>query len=221
MGANRGTGVNHGTHAWTDANIAWLRKNAAGRSLAEITERFNRRFWREVAVGVGTVRQRMHQHGIRSGVDRRFKPGVQNAPKLKKGEYWAGCESGWFKKRNRPHNAVPVGTLSDTCQRQYGYLAVKIGEPNEWLPLHRAIWEFINGPVPAGCMVIFGDRDKYNLSPSNLVCVTAAQLAVMNQCKLIYNDAELTRVGALAASVKMASYRRKRELKTKKRSVRK
>jgi len=201
-------GCNHGKNRWTDVQISWLRANAPGLSVAEIARRFNRRF--RAGVSVGAVRQRMYANNIRNGVDTRFKPGRVTPNGIAKGQYYAGCEKGWFKKRGMPHNHVAVGTVvKDT----YGYLKIKIGEPKEWVQLHHAIWEYLNGPVPEGCVIIFGDKDRMNLSPSNLVCVSRGQLAVMNREKYIYGAAELTRVGAALAGVKIAAGAGRKKLK--------
>lgn len=199
---------NHGKNRWTDGQIEWLRKNAPGLSVAEIARRFNRRF--RVGVSVGAIRQRMYANGIRNGVDARFKPGRVQTNGLTKGQYYTGCEGGWFKKGGMPHNTAAVGTV---VKDPRGYLKVKVGEPKEWVHLHHAIWECLNGPVPEGCVVVFGDKDRMNLSPSNLVCVSRGQLAVMNKRGFIYGDAELTRIGAALAGVKMAAAHGKRKLK--------
>jgi len=207
---------NHGKHLWTEGNIAWLRANAVGLSVAEIARRFNRRF--RAGVSVGAVRQRMYKNNIRNGVDARFKPGQVVPNGIGKGEYYAGSERGWFKKRGKPHNTALIGTVvKDTL----GYLKIKVGEPKEWVQLHHALWEHFHGPVPEGHKVLFGDGDRMNLSPKNLVCVSSAQLAVMNRQKFIYSDAGLTKTGALMASVKSVAYRRKLNLNLNKKKERK
>lgn len=209
MSVPRGTSM----HAWTGKRVEWLRANAGGVVYAELAARFNKR-WR-ARVSAQAVKSAMGRYGIRSGLGNgRFTPGRYGDNLLRKGEYYAGCERTWLKKGNRPHNAAPVGTVVKTseCAGKKGYLKIKVGEPHSWEFLHKKVWEALNGPVPEGGVVIFGDGNQMNLSPSNLLCVSRAQLAVMNRMGLIYGAAELTRQGALIASVKIAARRRKPEL---------
>jgi len=199
---------NRGKNSWTDRQISWLRANAPGLSVKEVTGRFNTRF--RAGVSVAAVRQRMYKNNIRNGVDARFKPGQVQNNGIAKGQYYAGSEKGWFKKKSMPHNTAAVGTVIKDAS---GYLKVKVGEPKEWVYLHTAVWEYLNGPVPEGCVILFGDKDRMNLSPSNLLCVSRGQLAVMNRKRYVYGTAELTRIGAALAGVKIAACAGRRKLK--------
>lgn len=62
-----------------------------------------------------------------------------------------------FKKGNKPHTWVPVGSYRISPD---GYLERKVNDlPGNnsvrWHPVHRLVWEEVNGPVPAGHMVAF------------------------------------------------------------------
>lgn len=52
-----------------------------------------------------------------------------------------------------------------------------------------------------GYKVIFADKNKRNFNPDNLILVTDSEALIMNNNKLIYEDAELTKIGSLIAKV--------------------
>lgn len=72
------------------------------------------------------------------------------------------------------------------------------------------LWEAANGPVPPGHALIFADGNKQNITLENLILVTRAQLARLNQNNLIGGSADLTRAGLLVADIiaKIAERRR-------------
>jgi len=88
-----------------------------------------------------------------------------------------------FRKRQIPHNWLPVGTDRINA---YGYLEVKTENPKTWKTKHCIVWETVNGrKVPGGGTIIFADGDRLNLRPENLLFVTRGELAVMNKYGLI------------------------------------
>lgn len=58
--------------------------------------------------------------------------------------------------------------------------------------LHRAVWEFYNGPIPDGCHIHHIDGDIDNNDISNLECITAAEHLSMHGRKN-YQDPEFRR----------------------------
>lgn len=122
---------------------------------------------------------------------------------------WTGGEGTQFKKGNKPHNYVPVGSERVNAD---GYVDIKIAEPNRWRGKHLIVWEQHNGrPVPKGHAVIFGDRNRRNFDPDNLVLVSRSQLATMNKMNLIRDDADLTRTGVILADIYQKISQRKSE----------
>lgn len=111
----------------------------------------------------------------------RFRKGHEPPNKGRKGLLIPGCEKGWFRKGQRPHNAAPVGT---EVMATIGYLKVKVAEPNVWEWKHIMEWERANGPVPAGMCVVFLDGDTRNCDPSNLTLMDRAELSCMNHSGL-------------------------------------
>jgi len=65
--------------------------------------------------------------------------------------------------------------------------------------------------VPPGHAIVFGDGNKRNFDLGNLLLVSRAQLARINQRGLIQDDAELTKTGILIADVYNKIGERKRK----------
>ena len=184
-------------------HIEYIAANVTGRSFKELTAMFNERFGMDLKVS--TMVSLSNQHGLHNGRDTRlnkgweptqFKKGHVPANKGKKGVGgWAPTQ---FKKRNKPWNYQPVGSERVNGE---GYVDIKIADPNKWKAKHVLTWESANGPVPKGQAIIFGDRNRMNFEPGNLILVTRKQLLSLNRLNLIQNDADLTRTGIIIADI--------------------
>lgn len=149
------------------------------------------------------------RYGLKNGLDATFKKGDVPHNKGKKGVCGKGCEKTWFKKGQAPINHRPVG--SERIDSKDGYILIKTAEPRTWKHKHRVIWEQHNGPIPRNHVVIFLDGDKTNIDISNLALITRSELNILNQNKLIYDNAETTRSGIAIAKVIDTSHKRKRK----------
>lgn len=80
-----------------------------------------------------------------------------------------------FKKGVRPHTWLPIGS---TRFSKEGYLQRKMTDtgytPRDWRAVHVMLWEESNGPVPPKHMITFKDRDKTNITITNLECISLA-----------------------------------------------
>lgn len=125
-------------HKFTEEQIEFIREIAPGRYSAEITEMVNNRF--NLELKVSQIKTCKENHKIRSGLDCRFQKGMIPANKGKKGfmspEQYEKCKATMFKKGQVPQNHKPVG--SERIYR-YGYVLVKVAEPNKWRPKHKDI----------------------------------------------------------------------------------
>jgi hypothetical protein len=195
-------------HKYTAAEIRFLKGKVVGRSYAELTDLFNRRFG--LSFTVTRLSGTLKRLNLSNGRDARFRPGQVPFNKGRKGVYAAGCEKGWFRPGQMPQTWQPVGT---EVIDEYGYTKVKTRNPRTWKYKHRLIWEEAHGKVPRGHAVIFADGDKTNLVLKNLLLVSRAELAVMNHCGLISGHRDLTMVGKAVADIKLAIAGRKRGLK--------
>lgn len=135
---------------------------------------------------------------LNSGETGYFDKGQEPWNKGKTG--YMGANRTSFKKGHRPHNYKPVGSERVNSE---GYVDIKIADPNKWKPKHHIIWEEVNGPIPEGLVVLFGDGDKQNFNLDNLILVSRAQLAMLNKHKLIHNDADLTKTGVIIADLQL------------------
>lgn len=181
-------------HRYTPEQVRFLEENIKGRSRREVWELFNARF--ETNLSLGQITGAIKNRGLTNGLDARFKPG-QRGYICPKGRRLSQATE--FKKGNRPWNYQPVGTERVNSD---GYVDVKVADPNIWKQKHHLIWEAVNGPLPKGHMLIFGDGNKLNVTLDNLILVTLAQNARLNCYKLRQNDAELTRTAVVLADLK-------------------
>jgi len=174
----------------------FIKANVKGRLIPDLTEMFNDRFGTQLQYS--QMRAFVKNNGLKSGVNTAFASGHEPFNKGKT-KTWAGGESTQFKKGNKPHNYVPVGS-----ERVNGddYVDVKIADPNHWRGKHLLVWEEHHGrTVPKGYVVIFGDRNRRNFDHDNLILVSRAQLAIMNKNSLIQDSAQLTRSGVILADI--------------------
>jgi hypothetical protein len=157
-------------------------------------------------------------HNLSSGLDGRFEKG--HVP-TNKGKTWDDFMSKEGQRQSRktcfaaghvPHNHLPVGTVVKTTD---GYMARKIKEPNKWEYIHRATWEKHNGPIPEGLCVTFKDGNTENCDIDNLMLISRAENAKLNQQHLRYEEPELTETGLLIAKVLTAAGERKHRRKKK------
>ena len=184
-------------HIYTNKQKIFLTENVKGKRTEELTKIFNEHF--DLDLNTNQIRVYKKNHKLKSELDTRYKK--DNIPHNKgKKRTWKGGEGTQFKKGHTPHNHLPIGT-----ERVNGddYVDIKIANPNKWRGKHILIWEEHNGKVPDGCCIIFGDGNNRNFDINNLICVTRAQLIILNNNKLIKDNAELTKIGKNIADVKL------------------
>lgn len=195
---------------FTPEQKEFLIANVAEKSNADLTECFNKQFG--LSIRLAQIKAFKKNNKISSGLTGRFERGHVPFNKGKKGLCQGGVET-QFKKGHKPHNYMPLGS-----ERVNGddYVDIKIADPNRWRGKHLIIWEEHNDrPVPKGYAVIFGDGNRRNFDPDNLILVSRAQLAVMNKNGLIQDNAELTRTGIILADIYRKIGERKRSKRRK------
>lgn len=126
------------------------------------------------------------RHHLNSGMKGQFEKGMVPVNKGKKvsPEVYEKLKRTMFKKGQRPHNALPVGTeilWKDSRKKDgHGYWYVKVAEPRVWKAKHHLLWESVNGPIPEGHIVIFLDGDTNNVTIENLRMIKQADSVVVN-----------------------------------------
>ena len=181
-------------HKWTDEEKEYLASIVKGSTYKEITEKMNDKF--EYNFSEEQVKGMMYRNKLTTGTGGYFKKGSTPWNKGLKG--YMGANKTSFKKGTIPPNQVPIGTESIT---KGGYIKVKVGEPNKWKLKQRYIYEQHYGEIPKDYNVIFADRNIQNFDINNLVLVSKAEMLILNNNKLIFEDKELTKVGVNIAKV--------------------
>ena len=202
---------------YTDEQIAYLKElSERGLFNREITRLFNERFG--TSRTESAIQQIRCKYGIKTTARHYWLKGHRPWNKGLKGVNFGGKET-QFKPGHKPHNWVPVGSERVNAD---GYIDVKVHDytgkdsKKNWKGKHIITWERHHGrKVPNGHAVIFGDGNRRNFDPENLILVSRAQLARMNQSGLIKNDAALTKTGAVVADLLNKIGERKRKGKEK------
>ncbi len=207
-------------HKYTEEEKAFLREFVPGHSHKEITKEFNRRFLADITVG--QIKGSIRRYGLNTGRTGRFEKGHN---KGKKGVCAKGCEKTWFKNGRLPHNTKPIGYERVSKD---GYIEVKIAmrpgdtaNGHNFIPKHRLIWERANGPIPAGCNIIFLDGDKRNFDLENLALVTNAENLELTRSGLRKNNPQLTETGVLIAKSVIATRKAKKHKKENENAIKK
>ncbi len=164
--------------------------NVKGKSLKELTELVNKTF--KTSFSEQVIHNLKTRLKLKSGIDARFKKGHVSSNKGKKGWCPKGSEKTWFKKGNIPANHKPIG--SERIDK-YGYISLKVKEPNVWMLKHRYLYEKYIGKIPSGATVSFKDGNRQNLNLDNLILITRKESAVMSKKKLWSKSPELTQAG--------------------------
>ena len=194
MGRPKGSKDKKPQHKWTDEEKEYLASIVKGSTYKEITKQMNDKF--EYNFSEEQVKGMMYRNKLTTGTGGYFKKGSTPWNKGLKG--YMGANKTSFKKGTIPPNQVPIGTESIT---KGGYIKVKVGEPNKWKLKQRYIYEQHYGEIPKDCNVIFADKNIRNFDINNLILVSKAEMLILNNNKLIFEDKELTKVGVNIAKV--------------------
>ncbi|MDR3061267.1 MAG: HNH endonuclease [Dysgonamonadaceae bacterium] len=198
-------------------HIQFLKGIVKGRSYAEITRMFNKKF--RFAITVDAMRCLLERYNLKNGRDCRFQPGQEPPNKGRKGVCAPGSEKGWFKPGSKPFNTMPLWSERINAD---GYVEIKYAEKsgppkNRWKGKHVLIWEKANGPVPKGHVVIFADGNRQNFKLENLILVSRKELAVLNHLNMLSSKNEdITKISVGIARLRVLIADRKRgTLKTR------
>jgi hypothetical protein len=117
------------------------------------------------------------------GQQTRFASGQESWNKGK--HYEAGGRSAEtrFVAGAMPHNTKPIGSYRINGE---GYLDLKVNNDKganhvRWHPVHRLVWEEVNGKVPQGSMIVFRPGARTNkldeITIDKVECITRAEHA--------------------------------------------
>ena len=188
---------------YTEEQKQFLIDNNYMKPAQELAEMFNKQFG--TSITASNIKIFRGNNKLNSGLTGRFEKGHISHNKGKKWNDYMSKEKQekslktTFKKGNVPHNHKPIGYERISVD---GYIEIKVKEPNIFKLKHRVIWEEHFGSIPNGYNVIFKDRNKLNLDINNLALVSKAQMLILNQEKLIYDNPNLTEVGINISKIK-------------------
>lgn len=179
---------------FTQEQNEFLLANYQGKYSKELAEIFNKKF--KTDVSPKQIKNFRCNHSLNCGLTGRFQKNHIPFNKGTKGMMKANKTS--FKKGNIPKNYKPIGSERINI---YGYVEVKIADPNKWETKNRFIYKKYKGDIPKGFKVIYADGNKLNNHLDNLILVSNSEELIMNKRKLIYDRKELTETGHLIAKV--------------------
>ena len=182
-------------HKWTKEEIEYLKEITPGHHHKEILDLMNEKF--EYEFGLKQVTGAIKRYGLTTGRTGYFKKGSDPWNKGTKG--LTGPNKTSFKKGRMPQNHKPIG--SERIDNKEGYIKIKIGEPDKWELKHKFIYEKYYGEVKEDEVIMFLDGNKTNFNIENLYKVSRHQLLLLNKNKLIYENAELTKLGIEVTSL--------------------
>jgi hypothetical protein len=194
---------------FTKTQRDFIKRHVTGRLNHELAALVNETF------GLSITTKQMNtwkkNHGLSSGLDRRFQKGHSPANKGTKGLHNVGGNRTSFKPGQQPLNYKPIGY--ERVDRD-GYTLIKVSDEGpwdkRWRHKHKVIWEKANGPVPKGHVIIFADQNKRNIVVDNLILIPQSKLSTLNKKGLLHNDADLTRTGLIMADIFQKISERKR-----------
>lgn len=167
---------------FTAGQAQFIRGQYKGRSMAEMTALFNRRFG--TGMTVKQIRTFVHNRGIKSGRTGHFPRGHRPWNAGTKG--LTGPNKTSFKKGNAPPNRKPIG--AERIGSKEGFILMKVPEPDPYTGFptrykhkHVYLWEQAHGPVPEGMVVAFVDGDKTRCDLDNLMLISRAELLNLNR----------------------------------------
>lgn len=138
-----------------------------GRSISKVLAKAN-------ALGLHKSAEYVAKHcrslNPATGAAFRFQKGHTTWNKGLKGLQAGGrAKETQFKKGNKPHTWLPIGSFRVSKD---GYQQQKVSDtgyaPRDWLGVHILLWVNTFGPVPAGHCVCFRDGNKQNIAIENL-----------------------------------------------------
>lgn len=168
---------------WTQAEIDILKEMYPDHFASEIASVIGRTksqiYNKAQALGLKSTPEKISRSGRMSSnhpnvIASRFKKGCipQNKGQKLSPEVYAKVARTMFKKGHRPVNHKEIGSERVNI---YGYIEVKVAEPNKWKLKHRIIWEQVNGAIPKGHNVQFRNHDSLDCRIENLYLISKAE----------------------------------------------
>lgn len=168
---------------WTQEEIDTLSQLYPNHYASEIAEILGRGIssihCKAQSLGLESSREKIQRTGYEASkspasIAARFKKGSMPLNKGKKvsPEVYSKMQPTMFKKGQTPLNHRDVGSERVNV---YGYIEIKVAEPNRWRLKHRVIWEQVNGTIPKGFNVQFKNHNRQDCRIENLYLISKAE----------------------------------------------
>lgn len=176
-------------HLFSPDQAEYLKQHVKDISNSDLADLMNKRFG--LSLTCRQINTYKKNHHLSSGLNGYFPKG--NIP-VNKGKKYPNMprNAGMFKKGQKPHNYLPVGSERVNGD---GYVDIKVADPHKWVGKHILLWEAAHGKKPRGHVIIFADRNTKNFDLDNLVLVQRTEFLIMNKRSLITQNTELTKSG--------------------------
>ena len=172
-----------------------------GHTEAEIRQAFDERFG--IVLTEANIGNFKYKYKIKSGTHGgQFQKGQEAHNKGQKvsKEVYEKMAPTMFKAGNIPNNYRPIGSERIDCD---GYVMVKVADPKSWRLKQRVLYEQYHGvKLEKSDVVLFLDGDKQNFSKDNLVKLTRAELARLNQDVKLRDNPEMNLTAVMIAKLK-------------------
>lgn len=164
-------------HKYSIDEINFLKENANGKSVLELTSLFNKKFNLNLSY-------------------------TQIASTLSRNKIKTNFSSGRFKKGE--NYAIRCGKIKigSECVKSNGYVYVRTSENGDWKLKHHIIYENKYGKIKKGNKIKFLDGNKRNFDINNLFEITRQEQAIINSNNLCSDNPDITKTGILLARLK-------------------
>lgn len=120
------------------------------------------------------------------GAGSRFQKGIVPWNTGRRGYSAPGCEKGWFKQGQSPHNTHAIGSYrydkDGTLQRKISN--AKGSNSKRWRSVHELVWIQHNGPVPEKHICVFKPGTRTNvleeITIDKVECISLADHCLRN-----------------------------------------
>jgi hypothetical protein len=181
--------------------VEFLLEFIPGHTESEIRAAFDERFG--IVLTEANIGNFKHKHKIKSGTHGgRFQKGQEAHNKGQKvsKEVYEKMAPTMFKKGQPPVNYRPVGSERIDSE---GYVMVKVADPKSWRLKQKVLYEQYHGmKLEKSDVVLFLDGNKQNFAENNLVKLTRAELARLNQDVKLRDNPEMNLTAVMIAKLK-------------------
>lgn len=179
-------GIKRGrSKTWTQEENEYMRKHYPTTPIKECVDYLNRSeksiYMQAKLLGIkkdkdylsSLFREKMNSVFVQNMYKKGNIPLNKGVPMSK--EKYEKCKETFFKKGGDPPNTNPEGDGAVTFRRNKDWYCYNVRiSKGVWIPLHRYVWQQVNGPIPKGFIVTFKNGDYRDCRIDNLELMSRA-----------------------------------------------